>query len=184
MTRKKKEFVNIMRHSVVGILIKIVGAGCLTGFFATLVVVLIEGYAEEAKAGLFFDTYTFFITLVLTFFAGIGIFIFSLGIKDIYDWIMYAITKKKGIDKMGKINGFQSMEKDGHTTAGHHFRGTIYYSINFEYEIDGEKKVGKTDYIYLKEECNYLLTLSQVKIKVYKNNIVVNERFRRELYHV
>ncbi|MDE6605172.1 MAG: hypothetical protein K2K85_04030 [Clostridia bacterium] len=93
---------------------------------------------------------------------------------------MYAITKKKGIDKVGKINGYQSMAKNGHG----HFRGIIYYSINFEYEIDGEKKIGKTDYIYLKEEFNYLLTLSQVNIKVYKNNIVVNERFRRELYQV
>ena len=185
MAKRKKEFVNLRRYSITEIFLKMFGSGFLMGVFITLIVVLIEGYVEKTKSGVTFDAYTFFLTLVLLFFVGIGGFFVGWAIKDIRNWIIYAITKKKGVETVGKILACNTVEKGGVTTSlGHDFRGITYYSIIFEYARDGEKKVAKTDYIYLGLEYNYLFDLPQVKIKVYKDNAVVIEGFRREIYHI
>lgn len=184
MAKRKKEFVNLRRYSAVRIFAKMFGSGFLIVFFMALIVILIEGYVEKTKLGVTFDSYTFFLTLVLLIFVGIGGFFFGWGIKDIRDWIIYAITRKKGVETVGVIIDSKIVSKGGYTNrSGHHFPGIFYYSITFEYESDGERKVAKTDSIYLGTEYNYLLTLPQVKIKVRKANAVVIERFNRELYH-
>ena len=119
-----------------------------------------------------------FMTLVVLIFLGVGIGALVWGWKDVYHWKMKRIAKELGEDSFAVIvkSSWHSRESD--TSVDLYKR----YGFVLSYKKDGEVKTFKTDEVYDVNEFEYLSSLEKIKIKIYKNYVVINEEFRYEIY--
>lgn len=95
--------------------------------------------------------------------------------KQIYFWVKETKTHKSSTKTTAKIVGYKTVHYHGNVNSK-------YYALTLEYCLDGETKTFTTDYLYDINEFDYLKTLKEVKIKVDKNFVVIDEEFSKNIY--
>ena len=173
-----KTVINRGRYSVVKIVMLSFGGGVFVALGVALVVREIESLIKNAQTvkpsfgGVILFTV---LTLMLFVFGGMPLYI---ALRDVYHWVMTSITKKRGEISYATIVDSRCISQGG--KAGPNIN--LSYAFELLYEKDGEKKIGKTDTVYDINEYKYLKSLPQVRIKIYKNYVVIDEEFRYEIY--
>ncbi|MDE7336738.1 MAG: hypothetical protein K2N32_01325 [Clostridia bacterium] len=159
------------------ILLNIVG-GIFVALGIAIIVNFIKHIVSYTQAGQSFNAVLLVpmgIGLLLCVFGGVALF---LAWKDVYHWRKKRIARKHGVDGVAVITDSYSISEGGKTGMNIN----RYYGFVLTYEQDGAQKTFKTDPTFEINEYNYLKSLEQVKIKIYKDYVVINEEFRYGIY--
>ncbi|MDE5616183.1 MAG: hypothetical protein K2I78_00175 [Clostridia bacterium] len=157
---------------------KIVMLTFVGGVFVALGIAIIINIVSDLKAAQFVKAVILVpigMGLLLCVFGGVALF---LAWKDVYHWVKKRITKKRGVEGFAVITDSYSISEGGKTGMNIN----RYYGFVLTYEINGAQKTFKTDPTFEINEYNYLKSLEQVKIKIYKDYVVINEEFRYGIY--
>ena len=173
-----KTVINRGRYSVVKI-VMLTFAGCVfVSLGLALIIMDVRDMAQAIRIGKsMIGGIVLFLVLTLMLF-GFGGTALYFAWRDVYHWIMTHITKKKGEIGYAHIIDSRSISQ-GNRTGMNINR---YYGFELSYEKDGEQKTAKTDTVFDINEYRYLKSLPQVKIKIYKNYVAIDEEFRYEIY--
>ena len=181
MRRKEidgKTVINRRQYSIFKVVMLTIGGAIFLALGIKLLSMEIEMLIEDIQAGKSLDgSYIFMsiVILLLFFFGAIPLF---LGWRDVYHSQRKRIARKRGEEGYAVI-----VESFGHSEGGRTGANiNRYYGFVLRYEIDGEEKTFKTDAVFEINEFKYLKSLDKVKIKIYKNYVVIDEEFRYEIY--
>lgn len=163
---------------------KIIMLSICGGIFVTLgiamFVTVVNDIIKNVQNGMSFDFSILLFGIITLMFFGFGGGALYFALKDVYNWIMLRLTKKRGDECEAVIMNKRGISQGG--KAGPNINR--YFGFDLSYVKDGVQKRAKTDTIYDINEMRYLTSLPQVKVKVYKNYVVIDEEFRYEIYKV
>ncbi len=172
--KKEDKIVKIGRYSAVEIVIGFLG-GIFFGSLGTyFVLAIIISEVNEVAKGKVFDSFIFFPLSIMLVFIVCGLLLLIFTFKRLRNRIKFSKTKRYGEETYAVVTSYNSKSKNNN----HRHRGAIICSLKLSYTEKDEKKIFNTDYIYLLCEAKYLRCLNKVKIKSYKNFVVVTEEYR------
>ena len=181
MSRKQidgKTVIHRRQYSVFKVVMLTFGGAVFVTLGITLLINEIESAMADFQAGKSLggsDIFMSVLVLLLFIFGGIPLF---LAWKDVYHSLRKRNARKCGEDGFAVI-----VESFGHSEgsrAGANVNRC--YGFVLRYEKDGEEKTFKTDAVFEINEYKYLTSLDKVKVKIYKNYVVIDEEFRYEIY--
>lgn len=116
--------------------------------------------------------FTLFVVLPFTF----GMLALSIAGKDVYHWIMEIKAKKHGVETVARIVDCK--------TVSYNYRSNTRHALVLSYQDNSETKTFTTNYIFDLNELRHLRRVKNIKVKVYKNFVVVTESFAEDVYKV
>ena len=173
--RKKRYFKLILLiYSLIGV--------CFSAFGIWMIVMSVKQTVDCVKTSSF-DAGVIFSALMAVAFSIFGGFGLYKACKYIYNWTMYNRTNKNGEVFCAEIIKWKEVSENRIHSGKNWEVDEKYYGCELTYDKDGERKYGKTDVVYNKNEMEYLRLREKIKIKVYKDYVVIVD-FPDEIYAI
>lgn len=166
VNKKRHSLSTIIFLSIIGSIFVALGIGVLYKIVSS-----IFKFPNNPPGWIIIIPILLFVILPIAF----GTFALVLAGKQVYFWLNETKTSKSGITTTAKIVDYK-------VVCRHDNINSKYYALTLEYKIDGETKKFTTDYLYDINEYNHLKSLENVKIKVDKNFVVIDEKFTKDIY--
>lgn len=109
---------------------------------------------------------------------GFGITALTMGGKSAYSRIKQSRTYNVGAISTAQIIDYKS------ANFGRRSNTCKRYALVLSYNDCGENKTFTTDYLFDVNEFKYLRKLKDIRVKINKNFVIVNEEFPKDIYEV
>jgi len=166
VNRKRHSLSSIIFLSIIGSIFVALGIGVLYKIISS-----IFKFPNNPPGWIVIVPILLFVLLPIAF----GTLAFVFAGKQIYFWLNETKTSKAGTETTAKIVDYKVVHR-------HDNINSKYYALTLEYNLDGVTKTFTTDYLYDINEYNHLKSLENVKIKVDKNFVVIEEKFTKDIY--
>lgn len=175
----KNTIVHRRQYSLSRTITLTIGGLCFFGLSILMFVFCIKIFAEGFQNQNRINTAGFGSLIFGLLLLAITISLIVYGYRDVYHWRKRQYVLECGESGIAVITKIFDVSYSPNT-GGRNM--DMRYGFVLSYEKDGIQKTFKTNACYDINERNYLVSLENVKIKIRKNYVAIDEEFRYEIY--